>query len=375
MRFALYLNPQTRGPEDDAAVIDLVTRMSVEADRLGFTAVMLTEHHFTGYNTFSDPFVFGAYLAPQLQQAFIGTSIAVAPLYDPLRFAEHCNLLDQVAHGRCVIGVGPGGSPIEFAGFGRDHRVARALLEEVLEITLKAWAHAYGDPPLEFETAVGSGRLDGRIMPTSVRKPHPLLARACVSDASVISSAERGWPIFTGRFPPERTGHQWRLYQATLAAAGHPPARVAECLEWSAALKMIYVAETDAEAWADLEEPITNYVRAAWIANSADSLEAEIAPAAGGRPGLASRMPAGAGQALVERALIAGSPETVAARLLEYAAVGMEHLMLWFVWGYNPPERVWRSFELFNQEVRPRLLTALRPSPAPPPQASSTDRN
>ncbi len=48
MRFALYLNPQTRGAEDDASVINLVTRMSIEADRLGFTAVMLTEHHFTG---------------------------------------------------------------------------------------------------------------------------------------------------------------------------------------------------------------------------------------------------------------------------------------------------------------------------------------
>ena len=55
MRFALYLNPQTRGPEHDAQVIDLVTGMSLEADRLGFTAVMLTEHHFTGYNTFPIP--------------------------------------------------------------------------------------------------------------------------------------------------------------------------------------------------------------------------------------------------------------------------------------------------------------------------------
>jgi hypothetical protein len=32
------LNPQTRGPEDDAAIIDLVTRMSIEVDRPGFTA-------------------------------------------------------------------------------------------------------------------------------------------------------------------------------------------------------------------------------------------------------------------------------------------------------------------------------------------------
>jgi alkanesulfonate monooxygenase SsuD/methylene tetrahydromethanopterin reductase-like flavin-dependent oxidoreductase (luciferase family) len=358
MRFALYLNPQTRGPEDDSHVIDLVTRMSLEADRLGFSAVMLTEHHFTGYNTFSDPFVFGAYLAPQLRQAWIGSSIVVAPLYDPLRFAEHCNLLDQLSHGRAIIGVGPGGSPIEFAGFGRDHRAARDLTEQVVDIALQAWAHEYGAPPLEFETPYMKGRLDGRIMPTSVRKPHPLLARACVSDASVVSSGRRGWPIFTGRFAPERTGHQWRLYRDTLASAAHPQSVVQECLSWSAALKMIYVADTDAQAWADVEEPVTNYLQAAWVANSADSLEAEISRTSDGQVVLATAVTAETRQTMIERAMIVGGPETVASRLREYAAVGVEHMMLWFAWGYNTPARVWRSFELFNEEVRPRLATA-----------------
>jgi alkanesulfonate monooxygenase SsuD/methylene tetrahydromethanopterin reductase-like flavin-dependent oxidoreductase (luciferase family) len=73
----------------------------------------------------------------------------------------------------------------------------------------------------------------------------------------------------------------------------------------------------------------------------------------------ATSVPAETRQALVERAMIVGSPETVAATLREYAAIGVDHLMLWFVWGYNAPERVWRSFELFNHEVRPRLNAAV----------------
>ena len=44
------------------------------------------------------------------------------------------------------------------------------------------------------------------------------------------------------------------------------------------------MAETDAQAWADVEEPVTNYLQAAWIANSADSLEAEISRIDGGKP-------------------------------------------------------------------------------------------
>ena len=46
-------------------------------------------------------------------------------------------------------------------------------------------------------------------------------------------------------------------------------------------------------------------------------------------PGAAPRR--GPGEALVERAMIVGSPDTVAATVREYAAVGVEHMMLWFV--------------------------------------------
>src|SRR5215212_2816637 len=119
MRFSLYINPQTRDPDDDLKVIDAVTRQAVAADEAGFSAVFLTEHHFTGYNAFSDPFMFGAYLAAQLERAHIGFSVTAPPLHHPLRFAEHCNLLDQFTRGRAIIGIGPGGGPIELAGFGR----------------------------------------------------------------------------------------------------------------------------------------------------------------------------------------------------------------------------------------------------------------
>jgi alkanesulfonate monooxygenase SsuD/methylene tetrahydromethanopterin reductase-like flavin-dependent oxidoreductase (luciferase family) len=354
MRFSLYINPQTRDADDDARVIAAVTELAIEADRLGFAAVHLTEHHFTGYNAFSDPFMFGAYLAPRLERARIGLSVAVPPLHHPLRFAEHCNLLDQFTRGRAIIGVGPGGGPIELAGFGRDPTERRELTDQVLEIAHRAWLHEYGAPPLEFETPFFKGRLDGRIIPASYRKPHPLIARACVSDESVVKSAERGWPIFTGRFSPERTARQWQLYRDALAAAGHGPELVRECLDWSAMLKMIYVAETDTRAEAESDEPIRHYLYAAYVANSADSIEADVARSEDGRIASPSAIHGQSPEELRARAMIVGSPDTVAARIREYADAGVTQMMLWFTWGYNDPERVKRSFRLFVEEVMPR---------------------
>jgi alkanesulfonate monooxygenase SsuD/methylene tetrahydromethanopterin reductase-like flavin-dependent oxidoreductase (luciferase family) len=351
VRFSLYINPQTRGPDDDAKVIGAVTQQALEADEAGFAAIFLTEHHFTNYNAFSDPFMFGAYLAPQIKHARIGFSVAVPPLHHPLRFAEHCNLLDQFTHGRAIIGVGVGGGPIEFAGFGRRTDERHHLTEQVLDVALKAWSHQLGDPPLEFETPYFQGRLDGRIIPSSVRKPHPLIARACVSDESVVRSAERGWPIFTGRFPPERTGRQWALYRETLARARHPPRVEQECRDWCAMLKIVYVAESDAQAERDIAEPLGNYLRAAYLANSAD----RISESSDGQDI----------DAFKERAIIVGSPDTVARHIARYAEVGVTGMMLWLTWGHNDPERVRRSLRLFVDEVMPRFAKPCMESSSP----------
>ena len=51
-----------------------------------------------------------------------------------------------------------------------------------------------------------------------------------------------------------------------------------------------------------------------------------------------------------------GSPDTVAAALARYAAVGMNHIRCWFIFGAHCDfARARRSFELFTREVMPRL--------------------
>jgi alkanesulfonate monooxygenase SsuD/methylene tetrahydromethanopterin reductase-like flavin-dependent oxidoreductase (luciferase family) len=234
------------------------------------------------------------------------------------------------------------------------------LTEQVLDLALKAWAHEYGDPPLEFDTPLFKGRLDGRIIPTSVRKPHPLIARACVSDESVVRSAERGWPIFTGRFGPERSGRQWALYRETLARAAHPPSVEQECRDWSAMLKIVYVAESDAQAEADIAEPLANYLRAAYVANSADRIESLVVQD-GVRDGpllVTPNQPPQDPAAFKQRAMIYGAPDSVIRQIEEYAAAGVTGMMLWLTWGYNDPGRVQRSLRLFVDQVMPHFATA-----------------
>ena len=42
MRFSIYLNPQTRGPEEDVPIIDATVEQAVRATRAGVQGIALT---------------------------------------------------------------------------------------------------------------------------------------------------------------------------------------------------------------------------------------------------------------------------------------------------------------------------------------------
>jgi len=356
MRFYAYLNPQTRGPEEDAAIIEATYEQAIAADRAGFAGICLTEHHFSDYNTYGNPFMFGAALSQQLEQAWIILTVAVLPTHNPMRLAQEINLLDILTKGRSIVALGAGGSPLEFAGFGRDPADRTEMFDENLEILLGAWAaDVEADGPFAYETAHEHGLLLGRIMPGGYRKPHPMLARGVGSERSLLATARRGWPMFFGRTNVEQTGARLGLYRAELKAGGHSQEVIDECLRWTATQKTVYLAETDELAMQEAREPLGNLGRLSQRAFQAvqpnDVAKASTQDEVTAMLGVAAHDR----DAFIEGATIIGSPATVAARIQEYADVGIENLALHFTWGHNDPERVERSFKLFTDEVMPRF--------------------
>jgi alkanesulfonate monooxygenase SsuD/methylene tetrahydromethanopterin reductase-like flavin-dependent oxidoreductase (luciferase family) len=353
VRFSIYLNAQSRGPEDDAPIIDAVTEQALLADRSGFLGVCLTEHHFTGYNTYGNPFVFGAFLAPQLTNLHVVLSIAVPGLQNPMNFAEGCNLLDMLTKGRCVIGVGTGGSPQEYKGLGRDPGQRGQLMEEVLDIAGQALAKTLDDPDLPYETQHSSGVLTRRIMPTSFTKPGPRFARATLSDEGVISTAKRGWAMMTARDAVAEIGRRYSLYFETLEAAGHDAQVLDHCRTWTMTQKLVLVGETDEEAMRLVKEPLDNLAE-----QSRRSFNGQSAEAAGFRNSIVG-VSAVDRDDFLEKAMIVGSPATVAAKIAQYQAVGVEHMTFAFLYGWMDPTVGRRSLQLFIDDVMPQFGGAM----------------
>lgn len=350
MDFTLYINPQTPGPEADGAIMDAAVENAVMADEAGFRGIALTHHHFSNYNTYGNPFVFGAYLAGHVKRASLLMQVAVAPLINPIQLVEDANLLDQLWKGRFIMGLGNGGSPLEFEGMGRLPGQRFDLMRQVLDVAKRAWAHKPGDEPLEYKTLHDHGIIRGRIMPGPYTKDQPHLARSALSENGWADAGQLGRPLFFGRVVEDGAAKAMSLYNEALEKAGWDEERKQFCRRWTTMQKTVLIADTDEEANALIDEPLQKLHELSQAAFAAYGDEQRRAVT-----GVSGDDPAVFRQSFVEGATIIGSPSTFIERLKRYQDVGVNHVALHANFGFMKPEVTRRTLQLFIDKVMPKF--------------------
>jgi len=104
------------------------------AEELGFDSVWMEEHHSVTNHYWPSPFTVLAGFATRTSKVVLGTDIAVAAFYHPVRLAEDVALLDIMSNGRAVLGLAIGYKPDEFALYGVDLEKRGERCEEELAI-------------------------------------------------------------------------------------------------------------------------------------------------------------------------------------------------------------------------------------------------
>lgn len=133
-------------PEQVWDATERLLDVGVDAERLGYDAFWLTEHHFQheGYEVVPNGILLGAFLAARTRRIGIGTMFNVVAQWHPLRLAEDFATLHNLSGGRGILGVGRGTVPREILplSMGRasvgssdnpDQAAADALNREITE--------------------------------------------------------------------------------------------------------------------------------------------------------------------------------------------------------------------------------------------------
>jgi len=70
----------------------------------------------------------------------VGTCVAIAPLYHPVRLAEDCAVIDAATKGRFRLALGIGYQDVDFEAFGVDPKQRVRRTEETFSTLRDAWA-------------------------------------------------------------------------------------------------------------------------------------------------------------------------------------------------------------------------------------------
>ncbi len=140
MRFSLFsvLDYYEDGSRTLSSLYAQLLDQIVEAERLGFAAYWIGEHHgyLTPHHTLAcpNPAIVLAAAAQRTRRIGLNTAIANLSLRHPLLIAEDYALVDVLSQGRLGLGIGRGTYAHEYAAFGQSREESRDRFEESWEI-------------------------------------------------------------------------------------------------------------------------------------------------------------------------------------------------------------------------------------------------
>jgi len=343
-------DPITGLQVDTAQRFEQVVYTAVRAEQLGFDSYSIGERHAGAFISSSPAVVLGA-IAARTRKIRLHTGVVVLSILDPVRVAEDFATVDQLSNGRLELGIGKGNEVAHFPLFGRNVEDQWDLLEENYEL-LKA---LFSDEPVDF---AGQFRSSLAQVTTSPR-PYQSSVRIWHGSATSLRSAElaakHGDPLFSANAIQPKENYMALIdhYKKAYEQAGHDLA--GRYVGSGSGAGGVYLADSTKQAikeFGPVYEALTN--RRNVPGNNTPYRNIE--------------------HAVAEGPLLVGSPEFVAAKILDYHQSFGHDLQSISLPTTQPHEAQIETLERFAQEVIPLVNTPTTLWTEQDPQAKNTLR-
>ncbi len=315
-------------------VIRNVVEQAVLADQLGVDFIGVGEHHRPDLAV-SAPEVVLAAIAGRTKRIRLGSAVTVLSTDDPVRVYERFATLDAVSNGRAEVILGRGSFTESFPLFGYRLDDYEVLFEEKLQL----FAELVKEGPVSWSGTTRPPLNGMRAYPTTESGSLRVWVGVGGSPESVVRAARYGFPLVLAiiggsarRFAP-----YVELYHRALAEFGFPERPLAVHSPG-------YVADSDEQAREEL-----------WPHYSA--MHMRIGRERGWPPMSRAQFDASTGP---EGALVVGSPETVAAKIVDVVkTLGAVRFDMKYSNGTLPHAKQMRSIELYGMKVMPLVRKQL----------------
>lgn len=314
---------------------------AILADRLGYDAVGLTEHHLLNCLMMPAPLQFAVQIAAHTKRLKILTSIVVLPIHEMRTYAGEVVVADILTQGRLILGVGRGAFRYEIERLGIPMEETQERFNEsldVLQALLDREEVSWDGKYYKFDPLT--------IMPRPMTPGGPQMMMAVMNPEGIYHCAKRGFHIQT---TPLAGNHQMLLDQVGgFRRAKDEMGAAGEHLTLSLS-RVAYVAKDYRARRKKLEEAHSYYGRFDNVFTGPGIVD----------HGMIRQLPRKQTIDELDESLLIGTPQELVDKLAPYAELGIDRLLLNVNFGSAQSETL-DCLQCFAEEVMPHFASAKR---------------
>ena len=345
MKFGMFMAPFHRVGENPTLAFERDMQLIEWLDQLGYDEAFIGEHHSAGWEIISSPEIFMAVAAARTKRIMLGSGVVSVPYHHPFHIANRFALLDQLTHGRVILGCGPGALPSDAYMLGIETTTQRDRMVEGLQAIVRLFNEEGG---ITIDGSYFKLR-DAHLQVKPFQQPMPIFVANTISPSGMVAAGKLGCGVLSvAAFGPGGLASlpkRWAMAEETAAENG----KTVDRKNWRLVFP-VHLAESSKEALDDVREGGNTWIQKYFIETLAARVQFEEYPGQPAEEMTIDRMVARGGA-------IVGTPDDAIKRInevIEASGGGFGGLLV-LAHEWASREKTLKSYEMLARYVMPKF--------------------